>query len=217
MKNKVTLPAIGLLLAALGLAGYWLNGGFDQQTVMSSKTKTSQPRSAEPRPASLSHLAVQRDETKDAFVEDSEYIKDEAEAAVSFWTVITDTQAISLTLPPQIETYAAIAVQPQSQQDLFPGKQTQFVLPGEGEVSVTIAEVSPLKSGGYRWTGHLTEYGDQYPAVSTSGKTSAFAMITTPLGSYSMESVNGLGWIYKNPSEQQLSTPGHIDGIEPRY
>ena len=48
----------------------------------------------------------------------------------------------------------------------------------------------------------------------TYGADAVFASITTPQGSYSLESVNGSGWIYKNPAEVELTQPGKNDYLE---
>lgn len=69
-------------------------------------------------------------------------------------------------------------------------------------------------NGDYTWRGHLAGRGDDYPVVMTYGEHSIFATITTPEGAYTLESVDGLGWLYKNPSFPELSAPGTNDFLE---
>jgi hypothetical protein len=71
-------------------------------------------------------------------------------------------------------------------------------------------------NGDYTWSGHLQGHGTDYPVVMTYGEHSIFATITTPEGSYTMESIDGLGWLYKNPAEVELSNPGAKDFLDVR-
>lgn len=77
-----------------------------------------------------------------------------------------------------------------------------------------VESATKLPNGDYTWSGHLEGYGTDYPVVMTYGEQSIFATITTPDGSYTMESINGLGWLYKNPAEIELSHPGAKDYLE---
>lgn len=71
------------------------------------------------------------------------------------------------------------------------------------------------ENGDYSWRGHLKGHGSDYPVVMTYGESGIYATITTPEGSYSLESINGLGWLYKNPAEPDLSAAGAVDHLEP--
>ncbi|MEE2733240.1 MAG: hypothetical protein VYA55_20645 [Pseudomonadota bacterium] len=94
------------------------------------------------------------------------------------------------------------------------GERVQLTLLNGKQVTVNVKNSQVTRNGDYSWSGHLDGYGDDYPVVMTYGKTSTFAMITTPEGSYSMESVEGVGWLYKNPAEHELTRPGHEDFLE---
>lgn len=97
-----------------------------------------------------------------------------------------------------------------------PGLGEQISMPllqGKNYVA-SVESVSNLSNGDYSWSGHLEGYGTDYPVVMTYGEHSAFATITTPEGSYTMESVDGLGWLYKNPAEIELSHPAAKDFLE---
>jgi len=86
----------------------------------------------------------------------------------------------------------------------------------KGEKVVANVEASVMNpNGDYTWRGHLQGYGDSYPVVVTYGATSMMATITTPAGSYSMTTVNGLGWLYKNPAEVELVDHLKNDFLEP--
>ncbi len=95
------------------------------------------------------------------------------------------------------------------------GERVEFLLPGGERVQAVVEQVQLHQNGDESWTGHLQGHGDQYPVAVTTGANSAFATITTPNGSYSMEAVRGAGWVYKNPSETELANPGHIDQVIP--
>ena len=119
----------------------------------------------------------------------------------------------SIPLNTQVREYEAVkAEKPKT----LPGVGDQVELPLLNGESATVEIKSSVvtRNGDYSWSGHLEGYGDDYPVVVTYGDSSSFAMITTPNGSYSMESVNGVGWLYKNPSEHELSHPGVEDYLE---
>lgn len=79
-------------------------------------------------------------------------------------------------------------------------------------VDVQATTLNP--NGDKSWSGHLQGYGEDYPIIMTYGAHAIFAMITTPEGSYTMESSDGVGWLYKNPSELELSDTSSNDFLE---
>ena len=79
-------------------------------------------------------------------------------------------------------------------------------------VDVQTANLNP--NGDKSWSGHLQGYGEDYPIIMTYGEHAIFATITTPEGSYTMESTDGVGWLYKNPSEFELSDASAKDFLE---
>lgn len=93
------------------------------------------------------------------------------------------------------------------------GEQVSLPILG-GIVQAKVESARYLQNGDYSWSGHLYGYGSDYPVVMTYGERSVFATITTPQGSYSMESMDGLGWLYKNPAEIELSAHGSSDFLE---
>lgn len=94
-----------------------------------------------------------------------------------------------------------------------PGGQVELPMLNGESVTADVKHAVVTPSGDYSWSGHLAGHGTDYPITMTYGETSAFSMITTPKGSYTMETVNGVGWLYKNPSELELSEPGSEHAI----
>jgi hypothetical protein len=120
----------------------------------------------------------------------------------------------SMPLPDAVSIYEPVSVDMDS--FVYPdvGQQTSVALPGGERLQVNVKASSANPNGDYTWRGHLDGYGDEYPVVMTYGSSSVFATVTTPNGSYTLESVNGSGWIYKNPSEFELTHPGKNDYLE---
>lgn len=94
------------------------------------------------------------------------------------------------------------------------GDNLVIPLPEGLSVEVSVVKSSENSMGGYTWQGYLKGHNDDYPVIFTEGATSSFATITTPTGSYTMESVNGLGWIYQNPSMDSLNPQNFSDQLE---
>lgn len=94
-----------------------------------------------------------------------------------------------------------------------PGDRIQFRLPDQPEVTVVVTDSRVLPNGDVQWQGYMADSGDAYPAQFTLGSRVGFASITTPEGSYSLEAVDGSGWIARNPEMADLgseNTPDHL-------
>ncbi len=156
--------------------------------------------------AADSALAV-AGEVKETIASNSK--EDELWAAAS-----TETPVPSIRLSEKITAYEAIQVNPHP--DSYPTTGDQVVLPmlGGQKITVNVESMTTHPNGDYSWSGHVQGYGDDYPVAMTYGERATFATITTPQGAYSMESVNGSGWVYKNPAIVELSAPGTKDFIE---
>ena len=126
------------------------------------------------------------------------------------------TQAASPSIPVAqgISVYQQVDVDMEA--PVFPsaGEQVSLALPGNLDVLVNVESGVTNPNGDYTWRGHVQGHGTDYPVVMTYGGASVFATITTPEGSYTMESINGSGWVYKNPSEFELSNAGVNDYLE---
>lgn len=121
----------------------------------------------------------------------------------------------TMPLPGGVSVYEPVSVDMENPTYPEAGQQTSVTLPGGEHLQVNVERSTTNPNGDYTWRGHLDGYGDdEYPVVMTYGGSSVFATVTTPNGSYTLESVNGSGWIYKNPSEFELSNPGANDYLE---
>lgn len=132
---------------------------------------------------------------------------------VSAWSK-GNPDAVSMPLPNGIVIYEPVSVDMDSPVFPTPGEKVSLALPGGETLSATVKSSNENPNGDYSWRGHLDGYGNDYPVVMTYGGNSVFATVTTPKGSYTLESVNGSGWIYKNPAEVELSDPGKNDYLE---
>lgn len=136
-------------------------------------------------------------------------------AASSPWQLAAaDMPMPGMPLAEGVSVYEPVAVDMENPDFPVPGDQLSLALPGGESVVVTVSSASTLGNGDYSWSGHLQGSGSDYPVVMTYGADAVFASITTPQGSYSLESVNGSGWIYKNPAEVELTQPGKNDYLE---
>jgi len=117
-------------------------------------------------------------------------------------------------LSEQISSYAIVELEQVPATLPIAGQQVILPMLNGQKVIANVQSVVTNPNGDYTWSGHLQGYGDDYPVVMTYGEHSIFATITTPEGSYTMESLDGLGWLYKNPAEIELSTPGAKDFLE---
>lgn len=126
----------------------------------------------------------------------------------------TDAGDPKIPLSDRISVYQRVQVNPRPADLPIAGEQVTLpMFNGKKWVAeVQTTTVSP--NGDYTWRGHLVDHGDDYPVVMTYGEHSTFATITTPDGAYTLESVDGLGWLYKNPSFPELSAPGTNDFLE---
>ncbi|HSC66582.1 MAG TPA: hypothetical protein VLC79_02745 [Cellvibrio sp.] len=122
--------------------------------------------------------------------------------------------APAMPLPGGVAVYEPVSVDMDSPAYPQPGERVSVTLPGGEQLQVNVETSSNNPNGDYTWRGHLDGHGSEYPVVMTYGGNSVFATVTTPQGSYTLESVNGSGWIYKNPAEVELSHPGANDYIE---
>lgn len=138
----------------------------------------------------------------------------EMPAQASWQMASVKAETPSIPLNEKISDYAIVELS--QKPAAFPAVGEQISLPMlHGKVLVAKVEsATKLLNGDYTWSGHVEGYGTDYPVVMTYGEHSVFATITTPEGSYTMESINGLGWLYKNPAEVELSHPGAKDFLE---
>lgn len=125
-----------------------------------------------------------------------------------------DSNTVAMPLPDGVVIYEPVSVDMESPGYPQPGEKISFTLPGGKNLSATVTTSNENPNGDYSWRGYLDGEGTDYPVVMTYGTNSVFATITTPEGSYTLESMNGSGWVYKNPAEFELSEPGKNDYLE---
>lgn len=120
------------------------------------------------------------------------------------------------TLPPpvrsDIEFITSIALTDDSLGQAQPGDVVNLSLP-DGRVLQTRVTHRELQAGGRcTWQGEV-EVGDTtYPVNFTFGKETVFGLIGTPEGSFTLETLQGRGWIYMTPP----SNGDHPDELVPR-
>ncbi|MEN0038108.1 MAG: hypothetical protein AAGC78_13620 [Cellvibrio sp.] len=131
------------------------------------------------------------------------------------WGIGDTSTTPSMSVPAGVSVYEPVSVDMENPDYPEPGEQISVAIPGGEKLTVNVKSSTTNPNGDYTWRGHLDGYGgDEYPVVMTYGGNSVFATVTTPKGSYTLESVNGSGWIYKNPSEFELSNPESNDFLE---
>lgn len=133
------------------------------------------------------------------------------------WTFNSGDSGVTptLTLNPKVKVYSAVTVDPHP--DHLPVEGEQIVLPmlNGKSIKVNVESAESNDNGDYIWSGHLDGHNNDYPIVMTYGENTTFATITTPDGSYSLEAVKGVGWLYKNPAEAELTAQGKNDYLIP--
>jgi hypothetical protein len=117
-------------------------------------------------------------------------------------------------LSEKIVDYAIVEIEQHPAQFPATGEQVNLPMLNGQQLVANVQSTTTNPNGDYTWSGHLQGYGTDYPVVMTYGEHSIFATITTPEGSYTMESLDGLGWLYKNPAEIELSNPGATDFLD---
>jgi len=135
--------------------------------------------------------------------------------AVSSWQMGGVKASVpDIPLNERISAYAVVELDQHPANLPAAGQQILLPMLNGQKIIANVESVNSNPNGDYSWSGHVDGYGTDYPVVMTYGEQSIFATITTPDGSYSMESLDGVGWLYKNPAEVELSTPGTKDYLE---
>jgi hypothetical protein len=129
-----------------------------------------------------------------------------------------DAPQPTIPLSERISVYRPVQLNPHPTDMPVVGEQVTLPLFNGKKYVAEVQNTAVSANGDYSWRGHLTGLGegqqDSYPVVMTYGEHSIFATITTPEGAYTLESVDGLGWLYKNPSFPELSAPGTNDFLD---
>lgn len=160
--------------------------------------------------AEISHLDGEADKAS------VEGIVEQAQSVTHAWVIASASdESADFYLDASINVYEPVNLTAQSPANrVAAGDTVAFALPEGVNVEVTVVGSKENNMGGHSWQGYLKGHNDDYPVIYTQGATSSFATITTENGSYTMEAVNGLGWIYKNPSMIALNTSDFSDQLD---
>ncbi len=147
---------------------------------------------------------------------EAEELIEQAQSVTQAWVITSASdESADFYRDARINIYEPVNLTAQSPANrVAAGDTVAFSLPEGLNVEVTVVSIKENSMGGYSWKGYLKGHNDDYPVIYTQGATSSFAAITTENGSYTMEAVNGLGWIYKNPSMIALRTRDFADQID---
>ncbi|MES1196214.1 MAG: hypothetical protein ABUL58_04635 [Steroidobacter sp.] len=96
------------------------------------------------------------------------------------------------------------------------GDRISFQLPDGSEAVAHVENTWTESNGDQVWSGHIEDVaGADYRIVVTQGSSATFASINTSKGSYSLESINGRGVVYKNPEMGDVAPRGTTDYLMP--
>lgn len=226
MKNNNRFIAGGLLLAAFAVMIFL---GKDLITLhfpelgnmLSASFATSKDQQADLAEKQLESLQDAEETIAAAEKLTAETVTPESALAptkdAQTWTLHPSDSSLapSISLNPKVKIYSPVTLEPHP--DRLPAEGEQIILPMfDGKsVKVNVESAESNANGDYIWSGHLDGHNNDYPVVMTYGENTTFATITTPEGSYSLEAVKGVGWLYKNPAEAELTSQGKNDFLIP--
>ncbi len=96
------------------------------------------------------------------------------------------------------------------------GEHMNFMLPDGSNVTARVENTWTEANGDKSWTGYVEDAaGPDYRIIVTQGSSATFASINTSKGSYSLESLNGRGVVYKNPEMGDVAPRGSKDYLIP--
>lgn len=112
--------------------------------------------------------------------------------------VETDMSEVEAEFPSKegIAPSSAIALVQGTISKLNVGDTISLPYMGNGEFNAKISNKKVHKNGAVTVTGNLVDSGKDYSVVLTEGKTMSFGTVTTPNGSYEIETRNGQGYVY---------------------
>ncbi|MGL4250270.1 MAG: hypothetical protein ACRCR1_06410 [Aeromonas sp.] len=79
------------------------------------------------------------------------------------------------------------------------GDSVTLPLPDGSTLEARVTKVILQQGGRRNWQGEIQVDGGSFPVNFTLGGQATFGFIGTPQGSYSVETMGGKGWVYKNP------------------
>ena len=94
----------------------------------------------------------------------------------------------------------AVEVLKNSVSSLKVGDTISLPYMGSGEYEATITSTTTHKNGSISVSGNLADFGNKYSVVLTEGKSMTFGTVTTPNGSFEIETKDGQGYVYSTDS-----------------
>ena len=216
-----------LLLIPLGICSLYLwNSNALDPKATTMNTETAQKLPIEPtntiqsRSNAILALAEQKASAADIAlknnIDNTKEIKLFEKPAKEIWkTADKNTKGSSIPLAELVKEYQAIALDPEPESYPSIGDQVTLPMLNGKRVIAEVKDVTLNPNGDYTWKGHIVGAGNDYPVVFTYGAKSTFATISTADGSFSLEAVDGSGWLYKNPSMADMAASNKSDTLEP--
>jgi hypothetical protein len=99
-----------------------------------------------------------------------------------------------------INPVIAIELPKNSISNLNVGDTVALPYMGNGEFEAQITKKTEHKNGSVTVSGNLLDTGNQYSVVLTEGKNMSFGTVTTPNGSFEIETKDGQGYVYSTDS-----------------
>ncbi|MGL4250273.1 MAG: hypothetical protein ACRCR1_06430 [Aeromonas sp.] len=93
----------------------------------------------------------------------------------------------------------AIVLQDDALANAHVGDSVSLPLPDSSTLQAKVTQVELQQGGKRNWQGEIQVDGSSYPVNFTVDKKATFGFIGTPQGSYTVETLGGKGWVYKNP------------------
>lgn len=89
---------------------------------------------------------------------------------------------------------------------------------GSGEYEAKIENKTTHANGSVSVSGHLLDSNNQYSVVLTEGKNSSFGTVTTPNGSFEIETKDGQGYVYSTDEiDQEWIDHSKGDTLHPEH
>jgi len=124
--------------------------------------------------------------------------KEEAEKEVKDIMVEADIEEVKEHFPTKrgIKPLIAITLPQKTISHLDIGDKVSLPYMGAGEYEATITTKTTHKNGSVTVSGNIDDLGKGYSVLLTEGKSMSFGTVTTPDGTFEIESKNGEGYIY---------------------